>query len=56
MALFIVVLANDLEEVLLASILPSILARLLLSTSDGIGPYSLGIVFCIGLFSFLLFL
>lgn len=54
MALFIAISAGDRGEVLLASILSSISARLFLFTSNGIGPCSLRVVFYIGFFLFLL--
>ncbi len=56
MSFRIVVPAGDLGEVLLASILSPILAGLLLSTGNGIGPYSLGVVFRAGFFPFSLLL
>ncbi len=43
MFFYIAVPAGDLGEVLLASIFFPILARLLLSTGNGSGPYSLGL-------------
>ncbi len=56
MSLLIAVPAGDLGEVLLASILSPILARLLLSTGNGIGPCSLRIAFQAGYFLFSLLL
>ncbi len=57
MSFLIAVPVVDLGEVLLASILSSILARLLLSISNDIRYCSLGVVFRAGFFTFsLLFL
>lgn len=57
MALFIAIPVSDLGEVLLTLILSLILARLLFSTGDGIGPYNMGVIFHAGFCPFsLLFL
>ncbi len=56
MSLLIAVPAGDLGKVLLASILSPILARLLLSTGNSIGPCSLRVAFRAGFFPFSLLL
>lgn len=55
MAFLIAVLANDLGEVLLVSILPLILVKLFLFISIDIRPYSLRVIFWADFFFFLFF-